>query len=117
MIESSAGVVPLEGKASLTEPEYPTGFTASIFNSGSLLMSDHAEESITKVQTPFGPTLIAIVSGMDAGAGVMLEMSNVNPLRVSFTFVSSRRTIDAVMVAVVMSKGKPVVEFWNVRFQ
>jgi len=90
---------------------------ASIFNSGSLLISDHAEESMTKVQTPLGPSLFVMVKGIDAGAGVMLEISNVSPLRVSFTFVSSRLTIEAVIVAVVISRGKFVAEFWNVRFQ
>ena len=117
MIESSAGVVPLEGKATLTDPENPTGFTASMFNSGSLLINDQAEESITKVQTPLGPSLFAIVNGIDVGAGVMLEISNVRPLRVSLTFVSSRLTIEAVIVAVLMFKGKFVVEFLKVRFQ
>ena len=117
MIESSAGVVPLTGKDTLTAPEKPTGFMASMFSSGSLLISDHADESMTKVQTPLGPSLFAIVNGIDAGAGVMFEMSNVNPLRVSLTFVSSLRTIEAVMVAFVMFKGKFVVEFLNVRFQ
>ncbi len=88
-----------------------------MFNSGSLLISDHAEESITKVQTPFGPSLFVMVNGIEDGAGVMLEISNVRPLRVSLTFVSSRLTIDAVIVAVLMFKGKFVVEFLNVRFQ
>jgi hypothetical protein len=61
--------------------------------------------------------LFVMVNGIEDGAGVMLEMSNVRPLRVSFTFVSSRLTIEAVIVAVEMSKGKPVVEFLKVRFQ
>ena len=88
-----------------------------MFNSGSLLINDHADASITSVHTPFGPSLFAMVKAIDVGAGVILEMSNVSPLRVSFTFVSSRLTIEAVIVAVVISKGKPVAEFLNVKFQ
>lgn len=103
--------MPLAGKDTLTEPENPTGLTSLIFNSISLLISDHAEESITNVQTPFGPFMFVMVSGIDVGAGVMFAMSNVNPLRVSFTFDKSRLTIDAVIVAVVMFRAKPVVEF------
>jgi hypothetical protein len=110
-IESSAGVVPLTGKESFTEPENPTGSIALMSSSGSLLIKDHAEESITNVQTPVDPPKFVTVSGIDVGAGVMLDMSNVRPLRVSTTFVNLRLTIVAVIVAAEMSRGKPVVAF------
>jgi len=82
-----------------------------MFNSGSLLISDHADESITNVHWPVGPLMLVTVSEIGDGGGVMLDMSNVRPLRVSTTFVNVRRTIDAVIVAVEMFRGKPVVAF------
>ena len=116
-IESSAGVVPLAGKATFTTPEKPTGSLALMFNSASLLINDHADASMTKVQVPEGPSMFVIVNEIGVGAGVMFVMSNVRPFRVSTTFVSVRLTIDAVIVAAVMFRGKPVVAFWNVKFQ
>jgi hypothetical protein len=72
---------------------------------------------MTKVQVPEGPSMFVIVNEIGVGAGVMFVMSNVRPFRVSTTFVSVRLTIDAVIVAAVMFRGKPVVAFWNVKFQ
>ena len=101
----------------MTEPEKPTGSIALMSSSGSLLISDQADESITRVHTPVTPPRLVTVSGIGVGAGVMFEISNVKPLRVSTTLVKVRLTIDAVIVAAVMSRGKFVVAFWNVKFQ
>ena len=69
-MESSAGVEPDTGKLTLTRPEKPTVSAASISSWVSVLIKPQAAASITNVQVPLAATMLVIVNGIAAGAGL-----------------------------------------------
>jgi hypothetical protein len=70
MIASSCGVLPVAGKETLMRPEKPTQSCALISSSGSELISDQVESSMTSVNVPAASLRLVIVRLTGVGVGV-----------------------------------------------